>query len=164
MANAAPDALLFINLHSRDLLDASLYSDDTPLSAIAHRVVLEITERAALDDVEDARARVAKLRGLGYRIAVDDLGAGYAGLTSFVTLEPELVKLDMTLVRDIEAHPMKQALVRAVTLLCRELGLLVVAEGVETVRERDAVIECGCNLVQGYFVAKPGRPFPAHAW
>jgi EAL domain-containing protein (putative c-di-GMP-specific phosphodiesterase class I) len=114
--------------------------------------------------VEDARASVARLRSLGYRIAVDDLGAGYAGLTSFVTLEPELVKLDMTLVRDIESHPMKQALVRAVTLLCRELGLLVVAEGVETGSERDAVIECGCNLVQGYFVAKPGRPFPAHSW
>ncbi len=158
------DVLLFINLHSRDLLDETLLSAESPLHSVAGRVVLEITERAALDEVKDARERVAKLREQGFRIAVDDLGAGYAGLTSFVTLEPELVKLDMTLVRDIDQHSLKQSLVRAVTLLCKELGLLVVAEGVETVAERDCVVSCGCDLVQGYLIAKPGRPFPKHVW
>jgi EAL domain-containing protein (putative c-di-GMP-specific phosphodiesterase class I) len=95
---------------------------------------------------------------------VDDLGAGYAGLTSFIMLEPELVKLDMSLIRNIDQHSMKRSLVRSVTLLCKELGLLVVAEGVETRAERDVVVECGCDLVQGYLIARPGRPFPSCAW
>jgi EAL domain-containing protein (putative c-di-GMP-specific phosphodiesterase class I) len=164
MSSAPPEAMLFINLHARDLLDEALFSRESPLAAIASRVVLEITERAALDNVKDARERIAKLRGQGFRIAVDDLGAGYAGLTSFVTLEPELVKLDMTLVRDIHQHTLKQQLVRAITLLCRELGLLVVAEGVETPEERGCVIDCGCDLIQGYLVAKPGPPFPQPSW
>lgn len=164
MHGAPPGSLLFVNLHSRDLLDATLFSSDTPLARIADRVVLEITERAALDDVEDARDRIANLRASGFRIAVDDLGAGYAGLTSFVLLEPELVKLDMTLIRDIDQQPMKRTLVRSVTHLCRELGFQVVAEGVETAAERDAVIECGCDLIQGYLLARPGRPFPTHTW
>lgn len=164
MSEAPPDALLFVNLHSRDLLDATLFGTDQPLTAIASRVVLEITERAALDDVEDARDRVAKLRKLGFRIAVDDLGAGYAGLTSFVTLEPEFVKLDMSLIRGIDQQPVKRSLVRSVTLLCKDLGLQVVAEGVETRAERDVVVECGCDLVQGFLIAKPGKPFPTPVW
>lgn len=164
MLAVSPDVTLFINLHSRDLLDATLFATDTVLCSMASRVVLEITERAALDDVKDARERIAALRKCGFRIAIDDLGAGYAGLTSFVTLEPELVKLDMSLVRNIDQQPMKQALVRAVTLLCRDLGSMVVAEGVETAAERDAVIECGCDLLQGYLFAKPGRAFPSHSW
>jgi EAL domain-containing protein (putative c-di-GMP-specific phosphodiesterase class I)/ActR/RegA family two-component response regulator len=161
---APADALLFVNLHALDLLDESLFAEDAPLSSIASRVVLEITERAALDDVGDAKARMAKLRERGFRIAVDDLGAGYAGLTSFVTLEPELVKLDMSLVRGIDQHPTKRKLVSSVATLCRELGLLVVAEGVETRAELDGVIACGCDLIQGYFLAKPGRPFPSYTW
>jgi EAL domain-containing protein (putative c-di-GMP-specific phosphodiesterase class I)/ActR/RegA family two-component response regulator len=164
-ASTAPaEATLFINLHSRDLMDPLLFSRDAPLQAVARHVVLEITERSALDGVSDARARIAKLREQGFRIALDDLGAGYSGLTSFVTLEPELVKLDLTLVRDIDSQPLKQALVRAVTLLCRELGLTVVAEGVETRAERDVVVACGCDLIQGYLLGRPGRPFPKHVW
>jgi len=164
MPSAPPHALLFVNLHSRDLMDETLFSRDAPLSTIAERVVLEITERASLDDVEDARSKVARLRKMGFRIAVDDLGAGYAGLTSFAMLEPELVKLDMTLVRDIDQSPTKQKLVRSVAGLCKELGMMVVGEGVESVAERDVLIECGCDLLQGYLFAKPDRPFPGHKW
>jgi EAL domain-containing protein (putative c-di-GMP-specific phosphodiesterase class I) len=164
MPQAPPHALLFVNLHSRDLMDEMLFSRDAPLSTIAERVVLEITERASLDDVEDARSKVSRLRKMGFRIAVDDLGAGYAGLTSFATLEPELVKLDMTLVRDIDASPTKQKLVRSVAGLCKELGMMVVGEGVETQAERDVLIECGCDLLQGYLFAKPDKPFPGHTW
>ncbi|HEV8551002.1 MAG TPA: EAL domain-containing protein [Polyangiaceae bacterium] len=164
LADVPSDFALFVNLHSHDLLDATLFSAETPLAALAGRVVLEITERAALDRVSDARERIARLRARGFRVAVDDLGAGYAGLTSFITLEPELVKLDMSLIRDIDQHPMKRSLVRSVTQLCKDLGLLVVAEGVETRAERDVVVECGCDLVQGYLIAKPGRAFPTYVW
>lgn len=161
-ADSAPEGvLLFVNLHSRDLLDETLLSADSPLSRVAGRVVLEITERASLDDVKDVRARIAALRTLGYRIAVDDLGAGYAGLTSFAQLEPDIVKLDMALIRNVHQEPIKQKLVRSMASLCREMNVQVVAEGVETREERDALIELGCDLFQGYFFAKPGRPFPA---
>ena len=164
LASAPPDAVLFVNLHARDLRDETLYLETAPLSAIAERVVLEITERAALEDVGEVRKQVAKLRSLGFRVAVDDLGAGYAGLTSFITLEPEIVKLDMTLVRGVDTDTTKQKLVRSVTALCKDLGMLVVAEGIETRTERDAVIEMGCDLLQGYNLARPDRPFPAFSW
>jgi EAL domain-containing protein (putative c-di-GMP-specific phosphodiesterase class I) len=164
MVNAPPDALLFVNLHSRDLMDETLYSLQAPLSQIAERVVLEVTERASLDAVDDARTRVADLRRMGFRIAIDDLGAGYAGLTSFATLEPELVKLDMSLVRGIDTSATKQKLVRSVTALCRELGMTVVGEGVETRAERDMLVSSGCDLLQGYLIAKPDRPFPPFNW
>ncbi len=164
MAAAPGDAVLFVNLHTRDLLDPMLLSPDAPLTKIARRVVLEITERASLDQVKDTKGIVARLRELGYRIAIDDLGAGYAGLTSFATLEPEIVKLDMTLIRDVHASATKQKLVRSMTQLCKDMGMLVVAEGIETEAERDAVVELGCDLLQGYRFAKPAKPFPVVTW
>lgn len=156
--------MLFVNLNPTDLLDAELWSPHAPLSSIANRVVLEITERASLDAVKDVRQRVATLRDMGFRIAVDDLGAGYAGLTSFALLEPEIVKLDMSLVRDIHITPTKQKIVRSMTALSKDMGMLVVAEGVENAEERDTLIELGCDLLQGFFLARPGRPFPEVAW
>lgn len=139
-------------------------SPDAPLSAIASRVVLEITERASLDEVKDARARIADLREIGFMIAIDDLGAGYAGLTSFATLQPEIVKLDMSLIRGVDRDSTRQKLVRSMTALCKDLGMTVVAEGVETTAERDTLTELGCDLLQGYLFARPGRPFPDVAW
>jgi EAL domain-containing protein (putative c-di-GMP-specific phosphodiesterase class I) len=164
VADAEPSAAIFVNLHSRDLLDDGLYSSQSPLSAVAHRIVLEITERASLDGVSDAQAKIAELRRMGFRIAIDDLGAGYSGLTSFASLEPELVKLDMSLVRDIDKNTTKEKLVRSMTALCKDLGMLVVAEGVETIQERDLLVDIGCDLLQGYLLGKPARPFPAFAW
>ncbi len=157
---APPGALLFINLHARDLLDATLTSPSAALSSIAGRVVLEVTERASLDEVPNTRAKVAQLREMGFRIAIDDLGAGYAGLTTFAQLEPEFVKLDMSLVRGVHASAVKQKLVRSMTTLCKDMGISVVAEGVEVPEERDACIALGCTLLQGYLLAKPGRAFP----
>jgi EAL domain-containing protein (putative c-di-GMP-specific phosphodiesterase class I) len=158
--SAPPDSLLFINLHASDLADATLVLHSTPLSSIASRVVLEVTERASLDGVPNVRARVAQLREMGFRIAVDDLGAGYAGLTSFAQLEPEFVKLDMSLIRDVHRNQVKQKLVRSMTTLCKDMGITVVAEGIEVQEERDSVVDLGCDLLQGYLLAKPGPAFP----
>ena len=164
IASVPPATLLFLNLHASDLNDEGLTSPSASLTSIAPRVVLEITERASLDAVSDARSRVAHLRELGFRIAIDDLGAGYAGLTSFAQLEPEFVKLDMSLVRDVHKNPVKQQLVRSMTALCKDMGIVVVAEGIEVAEERDTIIELGCDLLQGYLLAKPGRPFPEVTW
>lgn len=157
---AQPDrGLLFYNLHVRDLEDESLYDPNSDLARMADRVVLEITERAALDDIKEPQKCVRRLREMGYRIAIDDLGAGYSGLNSFAELEPDVVKLDMTLVRGVHLSNTKQKLVRSITALCRDMGIEVVAEGVETAEERDCVIALGCDLLQGYFFARPAAPF-----
>jgi EAL domain-containing protein (putative c-di-GMP-specific phosphodiesterase class I)/CheY-like chemotaxis protein len=158
-AQEAPkDTLLFVNVHGLELTDEELFSADSALAEYATRVVLEITERTGLDPAAGP-TRVAMLRKLGYRIAVDDLGAGYAALGALATLEPEIVKLDMSLIRDIDQHATKRRVVAAIATLCRELGGRVVAEGVETDAERKACIDSGIDLLQGYLFAKPARGF-----
>jgi EAL domain-containing protein (putative c-di-GMP-specific phosphodiesterase class I) len=156
--------LLFVNLHVTDLLDPQLLSPSSLLSQIANQVVLEITERSSLDHVPDVSNRVAALRELGFRIAVDDLGAGYAGLTSFASLEPEFVKLDMSLVRGIDRNQTQQKVVRSMAALCREMGICVVAEGVETSEECQTLVELNCDMLQGFLFAMPGKPFPEAPW
>jgi EAL domain-containing protein (putative c-di-GMP-specific phosphodiesterase class I) len=160
----AGNAMLFVNLHVTDLMDPWLSAPEAPLSKIANRVVLEVTERSSLDEVKDVRARVAALREMGFRIAVDDLGAGYAGLTSFTLLEPEIVKLDMSLVRDVHKNSTKQKVIRSMTALSQDMGMTVVAEGVETAEERDTLIDLDCDLLQGFLFARPGKPFPEVKW
>jgi EAL domain-containing protein (putative c-di-GMP-specific phosphodiesterase class I)/CheY-like chemotaxis protein len=151
------DTTLFVNLHPEDLSDEDLYASNAPLTLFAKRVVLEITERASLEHVRDLRERVARLRTLGFRIALDDLGAGYAGLTSFTQLEPEFVKLDMALIRDIHKQEMKRKIVRSMVELCHDMGKLIVAEGVETKEEQNVLLDLECDLLQGYLLARPSR-------
>jgi EAL domain-containing protein (putative c-di-GMP-specific phosphodiesterase class I)/CheY-like chemotaxis protein len=157
-------ARLFVNLHSEDLLDPSLYDPAAPLSMMAKRTVLEITERAGLERVPDARTRVDRLKQMGFSVAVDDLGAGYSGLTSFLQLDPEVAKLDIALVRNLHREPTKAKLVRSITALCKELGITVLAEGIESREERDALQHLGCDLQQGFLFARPGRAFPSVHW
>jgi EAL domain-containing protein (putative c-di-GMP-specific phosphodiesterase class I) len=157
------DATVFVNLHPVDLNDPSLY-DDGPLAAVASRIVLEITERASLDGVSSLPERLLDLRARGFRLAVDDLGAGYAGLSSMAHIEPEYVKLDMSLIRGIDERPTKQKLVRSMAHLCDDLGMHVVAEGIETAAERDALGSTGCELLQGYLFARPESRPPAVRW
>lgn len=161
---ASPGVDVFVNLHVSDLLDDSLYRPTSPLTAHATRVVLEITERGTVDDVPDLKTRVDRLRALGFRIAVDDLGAGFAGLTTLAQLEPDIVKIDMSLIREIHKQPVKQKLVASIASVCRDLGITMVAEGVETKDERDMVLELGGSLLQGYLFARPAKPFPAVEW
>jgi EAL domain-containing protein (putative c-di-GMP-specific phosphodiesterase class I) len=125
----------------------------------ASRVVLEVTERQTLDSVSEPAARVARLKQAGYRVAVDDLGAGYAGLSSFVQLDPDIVKVDMSLVRGVDESSKKRRLIRSLVELCAEMGTRVVLEGVETVAERDALASTGDVWMQGYLFGKP-RPTP----
>ncbi|HEY4105085.1 MAG TPA: EAL domain-containing response regulator [Polyangiaceae bacterium] len=157
------EGVLFVNLHPQDLKDDSLYAADAPFSRFAQRIVLEITERASLEHIRDLRERVAALRALGFRIALDDLGAGYAGLTSFAQLEPEFVKLDMELIRDIHSHAMKQKIVRSMVRLCHDMGKAIIGEGVECSEEAETLLELECDYLQGFFFAKPGKAFPSLA-
>ena len=154
------DLVLFVNLHPHDLHDIDLLDLGAPLSKIAPRVILEVTERATLDSSSALAERIARLRQLGFRIAVDDIGAGYSGLTSFTQLEPEVVKIDMSLVRDVHKSALKQRTIGALCRLCHEVGTLVVGEGVETPEEREALVALGCDLLQGYLLGRPIRELP----
>jgi EAL domain-containing protein (putative c-di-GMP-specific phosphodiesterase class I) len=158
ITRAPSNALLFVNVHGLELADEELYSPSSPLSEHAKRVVLEITERTSID-ASMGRSYVANLRKLGYRVAVDDLGAGYAALGALASLEPDIVKLDMSLIRDLHRHSNKLRIVRAITRMCSELGSRVVAEGVETREEQCACTEAGIELIQGFLLARPDRDF-----
>jgi len=151
------DDFLFVNLHPRDLQDPVLHAPEAPLHVIADRVVLEITERSTLNAVSDFPKHIAALREKGYRIAIDDLGSGYAGLNSLAMLEPDIVKLDMTLIRDVHLHATKQKIIRSFTSVCKDMGMIVVAEGIENAEERDVLVRLGCDLMQGYFFGRPAR-------
>jgi EAL domain-containing protein (putative c-di-GMP-specific phosphodiesterase class I) len=158
-SDAPPHVHFFVNLHPADLNDDELYAEASPLGRIADRVVLEVTERAPLDVVKNVDERMSQLRTRQFRVAVDDLGAGYAGLTSFTLLDPTIVKLDMSLVRGVDADPRKRSIIRAMAQLCSELGILVLAEGVETSAERETLAGLGCDLFQGFLFGRPGRGF-----
>ena len=156
---APQGAPIFVNLHPRDLLDDDLFAPTAPLSLTADRIVLEITERAPLHEIRDVRGRTGSLRELGFRIALDDLGAGYAGLNSFAQLEPEVIKIDFALARGVDREPTKQKLIRSMLTLCGEMGKAVIVEGVETEAERDTLLGLGCDLFQGFLFARPEPRF-----
>lgn len=152
------ETLVFVNLHPEELCDDQL-TEPGGLRDHSARVVLEITERQTLDSVKDPAARIASLKSHGFRIAVDDLGAGYSGLSSFVQLDPDIVKVDMSLVRGVDSSPKKQRLIESLVSLCAEMGTYVVVEGVETPEERDALATTGCAWMQGYLFGRP-QPTP----
>jgi len=149
--------LFFVNLHGEDLLDPSLYLPDAPLSTLASRIVLELTERDTFEHIEGLMDRLRGLRELGFRIALDDLGTGSAGAGLFKSLEPEFVKLDISLVRGIERDASRQSIVRSMVRVCHDLGKRLIAEGVETSAERAALREFGCDFLQGYLLGRPAR-------
>jgi EAL domain-containing protein (putative c-di-GMP-specific phosphodiesterase class I) len=164
-AGDAPDgARLFVNLHPRELLDDRLCAGDDELGPHAHKCVLEITERVALDDIPEARARIQQLRLVGYNIAVGSIGSGYAGLASVAELEPDVVKLDKALIRNLHNEPVRRRLVGAMLAACKDLGLSAVAEGVQNGEERDALADLGCDLMQGFLFGPPDRGFPEPRW
>ncbi len=158
-ANIPRGNILFVNVHVSDLFDSELFSSSSPLASYADNVVLEITERGAIDQVGDILTRIRRLRALGYRLAIDDLGAGYAGLSSIATLEPDFVKLDMSLTRDLASSPLRQRLVGSMVEACRDTGMKLVAEGVETIHELSKLRDLGCDLLQGYHFARPSSEF-----
>jgi EAL domain-containing protein (putative c-di-GMP-specific phosphodiesterase class I) len=157
MCEVPEDADLLINLHPSDLDDPDLYDAKAPLTALARRVILEITERASLDEIDEVQERIATLRGYGYRIAVDDLGAGYGSLSAIALIKPDLVKLDMSLVRNVHQDPVRTRMVRSIGLMCRQLGTPWLCEGVETHDELRALVDAGADLIQGYLLGRPNR-------
>jgi EAL domain-containing protein (putative c-di-GMP-specific phosphodiesterase class I) len=121
----------------------------------AEQLLLEITESEIIIDVATFADSIDELRRAGLKFAIDDFGAGYAGLNLLADFQPDVVKLDMKLVRNIESRGPRQAIVRGIARTCIDLGIDIIAEGVETEDEFDWFVGEGITLFQGYLVARP---------
>lgn len=131
----------------------------------ADRIIFEFTESEAVYDHDHLGRIVAAYRKAGFRTAIDDFGAGYSGLSLLAKFQPDIVKLDMELVRGIDADRVRRSIVAAVRRLCDDLGIVLVAEGIETVGEYSALRDLGVSLLQGYLFARPAlEGLPAPAW
>jgi EAL domain-containing protein (putative c-di-GMP-specific phosphodiesterase class I) len=119
------------------------------------RVVIEITERTAIKDYPKFRGRLKAFREAGFRFAVDDAGSGYAGLGSIANLEPDFIKLDMSLITCIDSNFIKQNLVETMVKFANDQGASVIAEGVEREEEFETVKQLGVHLVQGFYLHRP---------
>jgi EAL domain-containing protein (putative c-di-GMP-specific phosphodiesterase class I) len=162
---ACDDVPLFVNLHPEELNSRWLVRPDDPLCFHAAPVYLEITESAAFTHFALCMSVLRELcRRSGALLVVDDFGAGHSNLERVVDLEPSIVKLDLALTRGIHGHKRKQAVVRHVVNLCKELGARVVAEGIETIDELRCVRDLGVDYAQGYLLARPATPPPEVAW
>ncbi|AXK73428.1 EAL domain-containing protein [Lysobacter sp. TY2-98] len=143
--NASPDTVA----HA-DFADAIARVDPS-------RLVIEITEHAAVDDYLPVIDAATRLRNAGVRIAIDDVGAGYSSLRHVLQLAPDIAKLDMSLTRDVDRDPAKQALVAGMMAFAMRTGVAVVAEGVETAMEAQALREAGVRFAQGFAFGAPGN-------
>lgn len=163
-----PEARLFINV-----LPATVYEPGFNAAQLKeffsrhgidpHRVVVEISEREAITNFDRFRAAMARFNGLGFAVAIDDVGTGYANLDLVVELQPAFMKIDLMMVRQIDRHPLKQELIRSIVGLARRIGSKVIAEGIETAEERDTITALGVDYGQGYLFGRPGLPFPSIA-
>lgn len=151
-----PHQQLFVNLHPLQLADPDrLERGAAGLAPYADRVTFEITERSRLGDIDHWEESIRRLQAAGFSIAVDDLGAGYSALSILADLQPRYIKLDMSLVRGIDGSAGKQRLVQLLVTFSEATHATVIAEGVETAAERDALVACGVPLLQGYFIGAP---------
>jgi len=150
---------LFVNLHPHELHDPALLENEACLDPWVDRVVLEITEVAAVRDYGRLRECIQQLRKRGFRIALDDLGSGYSGLNCLAQLDADYVKLDIGLLRNIHSESRSARLIEHILDFANAEDIQVIAEGVETEEECAVVTRLGCPLLQGYYFARPGPAF-----
>lgn len=119
------------------------------------RIILEVVEGENISDRPHLLNIFEEYRRFGFLTAIDDFGAGYAGLNLLAEFQPDIVKIDMDLVRNINDSKPKQAIVEGIIYMCRQMGIKVLAEGIETIPERDFLVASGVNYFQGYLFCKP---------
>jgi len=154
--NTEPLNLFF---HSHSDLFIQEFIAATP-EDLRGQTVMEITENSVIDDFARMRDVVRRLREQGFRIAIDDAGAGYAGLQTMVEIEPDFIKLDMSLIRNLGSSLVKQKLVGTLRDFCHQADITLMAEGIETRDQLDTLIRLGIEYGQGFLFAHPGSPYP----
>lgn len=152
---------LNLNLLPRSLLSSTVAIDTTIEAAIRSnfsldRIVIEVTEGEIIDDHQRFAQLINTYRSMGLKIAIDDFGAGYSGLNLLANFQPDQIKIDMLLLRNIETNGPRQAIVKAIANVCLDLGIDVIAEGVETFNEFEWLKMQNIQYFQGYLFAKPG--------
>ncbi len=158
------DGKLFLNVTPTVILEEHFQSGQTrriaeKMGLSPDRVVIELTENTPIEDYTLMRQAVDHYRKMGFVIAIDDLGGGYAGFRHLAELRPNLIKIDRYFVQDSYSDPVKRQLIHSICEIAHSVGSLVIAEGIETARELDVVRSLGVNYVQGYYIARPeARP------
>lgn len=156
---------LFVNVHPDELSERWLVRPDDPLFCHDDDVYVEITESAAFTHYDVCVNVLREIQSrAGIYLAVDDLGAGHSNLKRVLDLEPQIVKLDRTLITELDKNVRQQILVRHIVRLFEDLGAKVVAEGIETEDELKAIVDTGVHFVQGYLLGRPGYPLPDVSW
>ena len=166
-AAALPEGrMLFMNIEPeavgdpelREILMSTLL---TQAHMTTDSIVLEITERAAITDFPAFRATLEYLRALGFRVAVDDAGAGYGSLQCLAEVQPEWLKIDMSLVRDCDSDEVRAGLIGSLVTFGESVNVDIIAEGIETPEEFAKIRELGVRYAQGFLFSQPVEPFQA---
>jgi EAL domain-containing protein (putative c-di-GMP-specific phosphodiesterase class I) len=155
--NFLPNAVYRPELCIRSTLEAAR-AHNFPLD----RLIFETVETEHVCDNSHLTNILHEYRQFGFKTAIDDFGAGHSGLTLLADFQPDLIKLDMALVRNVHLDPARQAIVRGIVTMCTDLNVTVIAEGIEHAGERDFLADCGIYLMQGYWFAKPAFQALAH--
>ncbi len=156
---------VFVNVHPQEAGQRWLVQPTDPIFMHDAQVFLEVTESAAFDAFDLCMHVLHEVRDrCGARIVVDDFGAGYSDLQRVLALHPDIVKLDMSLIRELDRSTAQQRYVQELVETCHELGALVVAEGIETVEELEAVSSAGADFGQGYLLGRPVYPPTRATW
>ena len=160
-----PDQKLFLNVHPRTVADPNFVRGETlkrlqDSGIMPQNIVIEITERHSIDNYKIFRKTLEHYRSQGYRIAIDDVGAGFSGLQSIAEIRPDYIKMDMSLVRNIDSSSVRQVVMEALITLSEKINCRIIAEGIETQNELNALLELGVHYGQGYYLARPANPKP----
>ena len=148
--NFMPNAVYRPELCIRSTLEAAR-QHNFPLD----RLIFETLESEHVDNYRHLTHILREYREFGFKTAIDDFGSGYSGLNLLADFQPDLIKLDMALIRDVDRDRVRQVIVKGIVTICAELGVTVIAEGIESAGERDFLADCGIFLMQGYWFAKP---------
>src|SRR5436309_8191178 len=148
-----PQGYLAVNLSPSTLRDPRLTDLLLSPRVPADRIVVEVTEHARVADYLEAQRVLGALRRAGVRVAVDDAGAGYSTFRHILQLRPDIIKMDLSITRDIDTDPARRALATALVIFAGEVGAVVVAEGAETESELSALQAAGIDRAQGFAIA-----------
>jgi EAL domain-containing protein (putative c-di-GMP-specific phosphodiesterase class I) len=148
--NFLPNAIYKPEVCIRTTLEAAR-THDFP----TRRIIFEVTEGERVEDGAWLSRILREYKRCGFLTAIDDFGAGFAGLKLLADFQPDLIKIDMDLVRNVDTSAPRQAIIRSLVSLCDDMGIRVIAEGIETAGERDFLYDAGISLMQGYLFARP---------
>ncbi|MBO6940003.1 MAG: EAL domain-containing protein [Deltaproteobacteria bacterium] len=161
---ATIDTPVYLNVHPAELTARWLVRPDDPMYLHPHGVFLELTEAAAFEHHDIVVAVLGELSSRDVKLVIDDFGAGYSNLARLADLEPAVVKLDRSLVTQLHLRSRARNLVKHTIAMMHSFAARVVVEGVETVDELKAALDCGADLIQGYLLARPDNPVPRMTW